>query len=102
MHRSNARRRGWLPAAAGGLAVAVAAGGMAMAVQGPALAAPVTTGVAAAGVGGVAAGNAAIASVDLSGTWTFPFYSTCWAAWAWLTLGVMVVGTIIRLMAAPG
>ena len=72
MHRSNARRRGWLPAAAGGLAAAVAAGGVALAIHGPALAAPGAMGaVAAAGVDGVAAGNAAIASVDLSGTWTF-------------------------------
>ena len=72
MHRSNARRRGWLPAAAGGLAAAVAAGGVALAIHGSALAAPGATGaVAAAGVDGVAAGNAAIASVDLAGTWSF-------------------------------
>ncbi|WP_327010623.1 RICIN domain-containing protein [Dactylosporangium sp. NBC_01737] len=72
MHRSNARRRGWLPAAAGGLAAAVVLGGLTLAVHGPALAAPgAMGGVAAAGVDGVAAGNAAIASVDLSGTWTF-------------------------------
>jgi len=72
MHRSNARRRGWLPAAAGGLAVAVAAGGVALAIHGSALAASGPMGaVAAAGVAGVAAGNAAIASVDLSGTWSF-------------------------------
>src|SRR4051794_41544527 len=72
MHRSNARRRGWLPTAAGGLAAAVAAGGVALAIHGSALAAPGATGaVAAAGVGGVAAGNAAITSVDLSGTWSF-------------------------------
>src|SRR3954447_6123798 len=72
MHRSNARRRGWLPAAAGGLAAAVVLGGLTLAVQGPALAAPGSTGaVAAAGVDGVAAGNAAIASVDLAGTWSF-------------------------------
>ena len=36
----------------------------------------------------------------LSGTWTFPLYPTCWGAWAWLTLGVTVAGTIVRLMAA--
>src|SRR4051794_39753842 len=72
MHRSNVRRRGWLPTAAGGLAAAVAAGGVALAIHGPALAAPGAMGVvAAAAVDGVAAGNAAIASVDLSGTWTF-------------------------------
>lgn len=69
MHRSNARRRGWLPAAAGGLAAVVAAAVVALAIQGSALAAPGA--VAAAGADGVAAGNAAIASVDLSGTWTF-------------------------------
>ncbi|TDB71936.1 RICIN domain-containing protein [Micromonospora sp. KC721] len=72
MHRSNARRRGWSPAADGGLAAAVAAGGAALAIHGSALAAPgAMRAVAAAGVDGVAAGNAAIASVDLSGTWTF-------------------------------
>src|SRR3954447_3933506 len=72
MHRSNARRRGRLRAAAGGLAAAVAAGGMALAIHGSALAAPGAMGaVAAAGVDGVAAGNAAIASVDLAGTWSF-------------------------------
>ena len=75
MHRSNARRRGWLPVAAGGLAAAVAAGGVALAVHGSALAAPGAPGamgaVAAAGADGLAAGNAAIASVDLSGTWSF-------------------------------
>jgi hypothetical protein len=36
----------------------------------------------------------------LSGTWTFPFYNTTWGAMAWLTLGVTVVGTIIRLIGA--
>src|SRR3954470_932803 len=73
MHRSNARRRGWLPTAAGWRAVAVAAGSVALAIHGSALAAPgATGGVAAAGADGVAAGNAAIASADLSGTWTFP------------------------------
>src|SRR4051794_8134019 len=72
MHRSNVRRRGWLPTAAGGLAAAVAAGCVVLAIHGSALAAPgAMVGVAAAGVDGVAAGNAAIASVDLSGTWTF-------------------------------
>ena len=72
MHRSNVRRRGWLPAAAGGLAAAVALSGLTLAIHGPALAAPGAMGaVAAAGADGVAAGNAAIASVDLSGTWTF-------------------------------
>src|SRR3954451_25201785 len=72
MHRSNAPRRGWLPAAAGGLAAAVALSGLTLAIHGPALAAPgAMVGVAAAGVDGVAAGNAAIASVDLSGTWAF-------------------------------
>jgi hypothetical protein len=68
MHRSNTRRRGWLPAVAGGLAAAVVLGGLTLAIHGPALAAQ---GVAAAGVAGVAAGNAAITSVDLSGTWSF-------------------------------
>jgi hypothetical protein len=34
----------------------------------------------------------------LNGTWTFPLYTTCWGAWAWLTLGVTVVGAILRLM----
>ena len=72
MHRSDVRRRGRLAAAAGGLAAAVALGGLTLAIHGPALAAPVATGgVAAAGVDGVAAGNAAIASVDLGGTWSF-------------------------------
>src|SRR3954452_2344329 len=72
MHRSNVRRRGWLPTAAGGLAAAVVLSGLTLAIHGSALAAPgAMVGVAAAGVDGVAAGNAAIASVDLSGTWTF-------------------------------
>src|SRR3954452_3660040 len=72
MHRSNVRRRGWLPTAAGGLAAAVVLGGLTLTIHGPALAAPGAMGaVAAAGADGVAAGNAAIASVDLSGTWGF-------------------------------
>ena len=72
MHRSNVRRRGWLPTAAGGLAAAVAAGGVALAIHGSALAAPGAMGaVAAAGADGAAAGNAAITSLDLSGTWGF-------------------------------
>src|SRR4051794_7677412 len=72
MHRSNARRRGWLPTAAGGLAAAVAAGGVALAIHGSALAAPGATGaVAAVGVGGVAGGDAAIAPGGPSGTWSF-------------------------------
>lgn len=37
----------------------------------------------------------------LSGTWTFPLYQGCWGAWAWLTLGVTVLGSAFRLMAAP-
>ena len=72
MHRSDVRRGGRLAAAVGGLAAAVALGGLTLVIPGPVLAAPVATvGVAAAGVDGVAAGNAAIASVDLSGTWSF-------------------------------
>src|SRR3954452_22850806 len=71
MHRSNVRRRGRL-AAVGGLAAAVALGGLTLAIQGSAMAASdATRAVAAAGVDGVAAGNAAIASVDLAGTWSF-------------------------------
>ena len=62
MHRSNVRRGRRLSAAVGGLAAAVALGGLTLAIDGPARAAPVATGgVAAAGVDGVAAGNAAIA-----------------------------------------
>ena len=32
------------------------------------------------------------------GAASFPLYTTCWGAWAWLTLGVTVVGAILRLM----
>src|SRR5687767_5431731 len=71
MHRSDVRRSGRLAAAVGGLAAAVALGGLTLAIQGAATAADATRGVAAAGVDGVAAGNAAIASVDLAGTWSF-------------------------------
>src|SRR4051812_33314955 len=72
MRRSNVRPGGWLAAVAGGLAAAVVLGSPAVAVPVPAPAAQIATGgVAAAGVDGSAAGNAAIASVDLAGTWTF-------------------------------
>ncbi|MEU8087406.1 glycoside hydrolase family 2 TIM barrel-domain containing protein, partial [Micromonospora sp. NPDC049101] len=78
MHRANVRWGGRLSASARGLAATVALalpltlGGLTVAPPGSALAAPVATqGVAAAGLDGVAAGNAAIASVDLSGTWSF-------------------------------
>ena len=72
MHRSSVRRVGWLSAAVAGAAAAVALGGLTLAIAGPALAAPVPAqGVASAGVDGVTAGNAAIASVDLSGSWSF-------------------------------
>ena len=72
MHRSDVRRSGRLAAAAGGLVAAVVLGGLTLAVHGSALATSGAMGaVAAAGVDGVAAGNAAIASVDLSGTWSF-------------------------------
>src|SRR3954449_11650858 len=70
MHRPNVRRGGRLSAPL--VALAVALGGPTPAIPGPALAAAVAMGaVAAVGVDGVAAGNAAIASVDLSGTWSF-------------------------------
>src|SRR3954467_1083472 len=72
MRRSNVRPGGWLAAVAGGLAAAVVLGSPAGAVPVPAPAAQIATGgVAAAGVDGSAAGNAAIASVDLAGTWSF-------------------------------
>src|SRR5436190_9822406 len=72
MRRSSVRRGGRLPAAVGGLAATMAFGGLSLGIHSPALAAPVATrGVVAAGVDGAAAGNAAIASVDLSGTWSF-------------------------------
>ncbi|MEV1107406.1 RICIN domain-containing protein [Micromonospora sp. NPDC049751] len=78
MHRTNVRWGGRLSASARGLAAAVALalpltlGGLTLATPGSALAVPVATqSVAAAGVDGVAAGSAAIASVDLSGTWSF-------------------------------
>ncbi|MFG2049497.1 RICIN domain-containing protein [Micromonospora sp. NPDC048935] len=78
MHRTNVRWGGRLSASARGLAATVALalpltlGGLTLATPGSALGAPVATqGVAAAGLDGVAAGNAAITSVDLSGTWNF-------------------------------
>ncbi|MBN1170966.1 MAG: RICIN domain-containing protein [Micromonosporaceae bacterium] len=72
MYRSKVCRRGRRSVAVGGLAAAVAFGGLTLAIHSPALAAPLATGgVAMAGVDGVAAGNAAVASVDLSGTWSF-------------------------------
>ncbi|MGC4817174.1 glycoside hydrolase family 2 TIM barrel-domain containing protein, partial [Micromonospora sp. DT63] len=78
MHRTNVRWGGRLSASVRGLAATVALslpltlGGLTLATPGPALAAPVVTqSVAAAGLDGVAAGNGAIASVDLAGTWAF-------------------------------
>ena len=72
MRRSSVRRGGRLPAAVGGLAATMAFGGLSLGIHSPAVAAPVARGgVVAAGVDGAAAGNAAIASVDLSGTWSF-------------------------------
>ncbi|WP_433125318.1 RICIN domain-containing protein [Micromonospora sp. CA-240977] len=78
MHRTNVRWGGRLSASARGLAATVALalpltlGGLTLATPGSALAAPVAKqSVAAAGLDGVAAGNGAIASVDLSGTWSF-------------------------------
>ncbi|MGW3890431.1 RICIN domain-containing protein [Micromonospora chokoriensis] len=78
MHRTSVRWGGRLSASTRGLAVAVALalpltlGFPTLATPESAVAAPVATqSVAAAGVDGVAAGNGAIASVDLSGTWSF-------------------------------
>ena len=60
MRRSNDRRRGWLPAAAGGLAAALAAGGVALAIHGSALA----TSLTAAGAEGRLARAVAVAPDD--------------------------------------
>ncbi|MEU8390807.1 RICIN domain-containing protein [Micromonospora sp. NPDC048842] len=77
MHRTNVHWGGRLSALARGLAATVALalpltlGGLTLP-PGSTLAAPAATqSVAAAGLDGVAAGNAAIASVDLAGTWNF-------------------------------
>src|SRR5689334_22747647 len=67
MHRSHVGARGRLSTAARSLAAAAALGCLTLAIHVPAQAAPLAAGgMAAAGVDGVAAGNAAIASVDLS------------------------------------
>ncbi|MET8091499.1 RICIN domain-containing protein [Micromonospora sp. NPDC005220] len=78
MHRTNVRRGGRVSASVRGLAAIVALGlplalgGVTLATPGSARAVPVAThSVAAAGLDGVAAGNGAIASVDLNGTWSF-------------------------------
>ncbi|MGC4747019.1 RICIN domain-containing protein [Micromonospora sp. DT201] len=78
MHRTNVHWGGRLSASVRGLAATVTLGltltlgGLPLATPESALAAPVETqSVAAAGLDGVAAGNAAITSVDLAGTWSF-------------------------------
>src|SRR4051812_21604741 len=73
MGHVNVRRGRRLAAVVGGgLAAAVALSGLSLAFDGPVLAAPVPArGATAAAVDGSAAGNAAIASVDLSGAWSF-------------------------------